>query len=70
MEEKLELKSGSIYMEVIINVNKPKKFKTTPISTLKLVHHPEYKHNPFVEKEFMKTVMPYEKPSQSEMVIE
>lgn len=63
MEEKLEIKSNEIYMNVVINVNKPKKLKTTPINTIKLTHHPEYKHNPFVEKEFMKTVMPYEKPS-------
>lgn len=50
MEEKLELKSGEIYMNVVINVNKPKKFKAFPINTMKLVHYPEYKHNPFVEK--------------------
>ena len=53
MEEKLELKSGSIYMKVIANINKPKKFKAIPISTIKLVHHPEYKYNSFVEKELM-----------------
>lgn len=55
-------------MDYIINVLKPKKPLVTEIPTIKVTQYPRYEHNDFVAKEFIKTIMPFEKPTQSEIV--
>lgn len=57
-----------ITMNVIINVYKAKKPLVTVLTVYNLTHYPMYSHNEQIEKEFVKTIMPFEKPTQSEII--
>lgn len=60
----MELKDG-IAIDYIIKVQKPKRPIVTEINGYKIEKHPEYEHTKFIETEFLKKMMPFEKPTQS-----
>ena len=50
MQDRLVLKQDKIYMDYIINVQKPKKPMVTKIPSIKITGYPKYQHNSFVQK--------------------
>jgi hypothetical protein len=58
---------SGITLEYTINVMRPKRSTVTEIPMVKLKEFPEYQHNMFIEEEFIKTIMPFENPTTSEI---
>ena len=60
--------SDKITVDYLIKVQKPKRPIVTEIKSIKVTKHPAYEHTSFIEGEFLKKMMSFEKPSQSEIM--
>lgn len=66
-EDKVVMSNGSeVY--VTMKVQKPSRPLTYEVLAVDLVKYPKYQHDKFVEEELIKKYMPFEKPTQSEIM--